>query len=166
MFKKNSDYALNKINPDAIVCASVSGVNVELTREQFDNEEEFMFWKQLSDDDYKVTEENGRGYDDHTVSLIEGLDAGGPSVEDVLIALMEQYERGKQCREQVVLIRSVLTEKQFRRLWLHYAEGKTHQEIAEVEHVTQQAAALSISKAKKKIFRFSHFLGKTPCKKA
>ena len=165
MFKKNSDYALNKINPDAIVCASVSGVNVELTREQFDNEEEFMFWKQLSDDDYKVTEENGRGYDDHTVSLIEGLDAGGPSAEDVLIALMEQYDRGKQCREQVVLIRSVLTETQFRRLWLYCVAEKTEQEIAEMEGVTQQAVAKSIGKARKISENFS-FAVKRGCKNA
>ena len=71
MFNKNSDYALNKLNPDAIVCSSVTGVNVELTCEQFANEEELLFWKQWSDDDYKVTEDNGRGYYDHTISLIE-----------------------------------------------------------------------------------------------
>lgn len=101
MFNKSSDYALNKLNPNAIVCSSVTGDNIELACEQFESEEEFQFWKQWSDNDYKVIEDNGRGYYDHTVSLIEELDAAGVSFEDELIALMERSEHNRRCSETV-----------------------------------------------------------------
>ena len=155
MFNKNSDYALNKLNPNAIVCSSVTGDNIELACEQFASEEEFLYWKQWSDNDYQTTEDTGRGYYDHTIPLIEELDAVGLCFEDMLIALMEQDERGKQCREQIAMIRSVLTETQFRRLWLHYAEGKTHQEIADMGGVGRRRVTTSIDDAREKIKNFS-----------
>ena len=165
MFNKRSDYALNKINPDAIVCSDVTGADIELTCEQFANEEEFLFWKQWSDNDYKIIEDNGRGYYDHTVSLIEELDAIGASFEDELIALMEKSERNKICAECVAQIHRILTETQFRRLWLYCVEEKTEQEIAEMENVTQQAVAKSIAKAKRFSKKFS-FTVKRGCKNA
>ena len=39
MFNPKSDYALNKLDQDAIVCPSVTGVHTRLTREDFDTEE-------------------------------------------------------------------------------------------------------------------------------
>lgn len=161
MFNKNSDYALNKLNPDAIVCSSVTGVNVELTCEQFANEEEFLFWKQWSDDDYKVTEDNGRGYYDHTISLIEELDAIGVSFEDKLIALLERYERDRKCAEQVAQIRSVLTEKQFRRLWMHLVDKVSAPQIAASENVSEHSVYMCIRSAKNKIFKNFDFFEKT-----
>ena len=56
MFNPKSDYALNKLDPDAIVCKSVSGVHIRLTREDFSSEEEFLYWKKLSDSDYHKRE--------------------------------------------------------------------------------------------------------------
>lgn len=35
MFDTKSDYSLNKNDPDAIVCRSVDGVHIRLTRENF-----------------------------------------------------------------------------------------------------------------------------------
>lgn len=35
MFDRNSDYALNKKDPDAIVCKSSTGVHIRLTRLDF-----------------------------------------------------------------------------------------------------------------------------------
>ena len=45
MFNTNSDYAINKLDPDAIVCRSVSGEVVRITREDFASDEEFEIWK-------------------------------------------------------------------------------------------------------------------------
>ena len=41
MFDRNSDYALNKKDPDAIVCKSATGIHIRLTRLDFSSQEEF-----------------------------------------------------------------------------------------------------------------------------
>ena len=41
MFDRNSDYALNKKDPDAIVCKSATGIHIRLTRADFSSAEEF-----------------------------------------------------------------------------------------------------------------------------
>ena len=51
-------------------------------------------------------------------------------------------------------IKSVLTETQFRRLWLYYVERKTEQQIADIEKVGQRRVSTSINVAKKKIKKF------------
>ena len=51
-------------------------------------------------------------------------------------------------------IKSVLTEKQFRRLWLYYVEGKTEQQIADIENVGQPRIVKSISSAKKRVQKY------------
>lgn len=53
MYSTNSDYAVNKNDPEAIVCRSVTGGNVRLTHEDFASDEEFEKWKHWSDNDYK-----------------------------------------------------------------------------------------------------------------
>lgn len=45
MFNTHTDFTLNKFDKTAIVCQSVSGPNICLTREDFDSEEEFIYWK-------------------------------------------------------------------------------------------------------------------------
>ncbi|MDE7246135.1 MAG: hypothetical protein K2O18_19485, partial [Oscillospiraceae bacterium] len=44
MFDPKSDYALNKMDPEAIVYPSATGVHIRLTRENFASEEEFRFF--------------------------------------------------------------------------------------------------------------------------
>lgn len=39
MFNRNSDYALNKKDPDAIVCKSATGIHICLTRADFSSAE-------------------------------------------------------------------------------------------------------------------------------
>ena len=46
MFDRSSDYALNKKDPEAIVCKSATGVHIRLTRNYFSSEAEFEKWKQ------------------------------------------------------------------------------------------------------------------------
>ena len=85
MFDSKSDYALNKLDQDAIVCKSATGVHIRLTREDFDSEEEFQYWKEWSDCDYHNTDKVGRSFYDHCIALNEALDSAGLSIEDVLI---------------------------------------------------------------------------------
>lgn len=42
MFDKRCDYALNHLDKTAIVCQSVTGKHIRLTREDFSSEEEFF----------------------------------------------------------------------------------------------------------------------------
>ena len=51
-------------------------------------------------------------------------------------------------------IKSILTEKQFRRLWLYYVEGKTEQQIANIEGIAQQNVSKSIRLSEKKLKQF------------
>ena len=44
-------------------------------RDSFSSEEEFLRWKQWSDEDYYETERQGRGYYDNGVSLDENISA-------------------------------------------------------------------------------------------
>lgn len=151
MYNKKSDYALNKINPTAIVCISVTGDNIELTREQFASEEEFMFWKQWSDTEYQETEHRCRGYYDNTVSLNEDIDAVGESLENELIFAMDKDIYERECEKQMEQVRSILTKIQFRRLWRYHALGMSEQQIADMEGVGQQRISNSITDAHKKI---------------
>ena len=45
MFNTNSDYAINKLDTEAIVCRTVSGEVVRITRDDFASDEEFKIWK-------------------------------------------------------------------------------------------------------------------------
>ena len=54
MYNKKSVYALNKHDAEAIVYPSAEGETVRLTRQDFNSDAEFMFWKQWSDQDYHV----------------------------------------------------------------------------------------------------------------
>ena len=56
MFDNNSDYALNKKDKDSIVYKGCDGSEQRISREQFATEEEFMFWKSWSDEDYRETD--------------------------------------------------------------------------------------------------------------
>ena len=146
MYNKKSDYAINKRNPDAIVYPDADGNEVELTRDHFETEEEFLRWKAWSDGDYKQTEKDGRGYYDNTVALIDGVDTYGDTLEDELIALADKLEHDKECAAMVAQIRAALTETQFRRLLLYYDKQMTEEQIAELEGVTQQAIAKTLRK--------------------
>ena len=155
MLNKNSDYALNKKNPTAIVCVSVTGDNVKLVREQFESEEEFLFWKQWSDNDYQEIElRSRRAHDDYVIPLNEDIDAPSEPLEDAFISAIENAEREKERTEQMAQIQDILTETQFRRLWLHHAEGKTHQEIADMKGVGRRRVTTSIDDALEKCKKF------------
>ena len=147
MFDPKSDYALNKLDPEAIVCPSATGIHIRLTREDFASDEEFRFWKDFSDDDYRDIENAGRSYRNNCVPLTDSLESSAPSAEEILIAPLLEIERTEQRMTLLQKVKTALTEKQYRRLWLLYVENKRVAEIASLEGVSQRAVYSSIEKA-------------------
>ena len=154
MFDPKSDYALNKMDPEAIVCKSAIGEHIRLTRKDFSSDEEFIRWKKWSDEDYHTEIKAGRDFYDNNVPLKENMDSECMSAEDVLFAPLlaqEAEERRRLCVQQ---IKDVLTETQFRRFWMYYADAMTVEEIADMEHIAHQNVSKSIRAAWKKIKKF------------
>lgn len=145
MFDTRSDFALNKLDPEAIVCKSVTGVHIRLTREDFCTEDEFSDWKKWSDCDYKDIETTGRAFYDNCISLNEALDSAGLSVEDVLMAPLLEQEQQNERMFHIRQVRAALTDKQYRRLCLYFLDNMTEAEIAQVEGVGQRRISTSIS---------------------
>lgn len=153
MFDTQSDYALNKRDKNAIVCSSVTGDHIRLTREDFASEEEFERWKVWSDDDYHIIELAGRKADD-CLSFEEQQDVSVASAEGTFLAPYIAAERAEQSRKVLEQIKKHLTEKQYRRLCLYYMEGKTEVEIAMMEGVGQSSISRSIDSGTKLVERF------------
>ena len=154
MYDTKSDYALNKLDRDAIVCKTVIGSYVRLTSADFSSREEFLKWKAISDQDYHDTEAQQQD-DEHCLSLNEHTDASVPSAEERLLSAIGLSGKGSANGAAQRRIKSILTEAQYRRLLLNIVGGKTTREIAALEGASQQAVSQSIVLAKKKIFR--HF---------
>ena len=149
MFDSKSDYALNKADPEAIVCKSVTGVHIRLTREDFATDEEFITWKKWSDCDYKKIESAGRGFFDNCISLSEGSASLGISAQDAFLAPLMQIEQEEQITAMLQQVKAALTETQYRRLWMYCVEKKTEIEIAQAENVGQPRICRSLRRAQK-----------------
>ena len=152
MFDKKSDYALNKRDPDAIVCKSATGVHIRLTREDFSSEEEFLRWKEWSDKSYYETAKAEVRHSKHTYELDEWR-GSVQSPEDVLVEAQEQRERKELCQLFQKGL-DTLTPVQRRRLWMYCVEGLTTRQIAKTEGAAHQNIVKSILAAKKKIKKF------------
>lgn len=160
MFDTKSDFALNKFDRDAIVCRSVTGVHIRLTRADFASEEEFLRWKVWSDGDYYDTEKDGRDFYDNGIPLDPRVDKLGavPSIEaDILAALDAAEASAEQAQRTAVLmeqIKACLTETQYRRLWMFHARKMNVTAIARAEGISKASASRSISAALKNISNF------------
>lgn len=154
MFDKKSDYSLNKNDPDAIVYPSGDGVHIRLTRKDFASEEEFLRWKNWSDDDYHSTENAKRSYYDKCLALHETVDVPLPSAEEEMMVPMLKAESDERRAALLETIRSSLTRKQYRRLRMYYLEGMTEAEIAHHEGVGQRRISSSISSGRKIVEKF------------
>ena len=152
MFDKKSEYALNKYDQDSIIYISVSG-RIRLTRADFSSEEEFLKWKAWSDADYHQTEKEGRSFNDNRVALDDYLDVVGAvqSAEDEFFS--ELLKADVQAEEKALREKrkAILNAKQYRRIWMYYAERKSVTEIARLEGVTKASVSLSLARAIKKI---------------
>ena len=151
MFDPRSDYALNKLDPDAIVCKSATGQPIRITRADFDSEEGFLKWKAFSDQDYHSIEAGSRE-DDNCFSLTEQLDAVAPSAEEMMLAKIQLAEKVAENAALMKRLNAELTESQRRRLILNLVENMTTREIAKAEGKAQQVISRSIIAAKKKLF--------------
>lgn len=160
MFDTKSDFALNKFDRDAIVCRSVTGIHIRLTRADFASEEEFLRWKVWSDGDYYDTEKDGRDFYDNGIPLDPHVDKLGavPSIEAGILAALDAAEASaEQARRTVILmeqIRACLTETQYRRLWMLHARKMNVTAIARAEGISKASASRSITAALKNISNF------------
>ena len=156
MFDPRSDYALNKLNPDAIVCKSVTGVHIRITREDFASEEEFQRWKTWYDNDLHEEEKRNHICDDNDLSL-EGLAEAAvvsPSAEAVIEHRARNRAKKQYNAEMFINTRAQLTKTQYRRIWLYFVDGMTEQQIAMIEGVGQQRISKSIVSSVNKIKTF------------
>ncbi len=144
MHKKKSDYALNKLDQEAIVYIDAEGKSYRLTCEEFLSEEEFLRWKKWSDENYHEVEKNQHKEDNHTVPLTMDIEV----MPDKGILASESYED-----EETILLRwkDRLTEKQFHRLWMLVIEHLSVNEIAKREGVKPQSISESLAEARKKL---------------
>lgn len=150
MLDTQSDYALNKVDKASIVCPSVTGEHIRLTREDFASEEEFERWKNWSDDDYHKIELIGRN-DDACLSFEAQWDTPAPSAEEMVLASYTAAEKEIQRRQALEQVKSRLTPKQFRRLWMFHVENLSMKEIAAIEKVSIRAIYTSFEIAKRKL---------------
>lgn len=155
MFDNKSSYALNKKDPDAIVYTDADRHIIRLTREDFDTEADFLKWKAWSDENYHDEEKADHVEDNHTTPMAELPDNAGAvdGPEIVIEQWIEQRTQEQYSEEKVIHIKSQLTEKQFRRVWMYCAEGLTEQEIAEREKTSQSKISECLAPALKKIKR-------------
>lgn len=153
MFNKNSVYAINKKDPKAIVYPTATGETIRVTQADFATEEEFLYWKTWSNQDFKREDLDDIAEDKHTLS-INNLSEVAVSVPAPDIIAEKRSNRAKECgeaTETVMKIKGKLTEKQFRRLWMYRVWKMTEAEIAVFEGTAQQQISKSIKSAEKKI---------------
>ena len=157
MVSKNSIYALNKKDPDAIVYPSANGKLIRVTREDFPSEEEFLAFKKWSDENFHEEEKLDHREANHVLSVDDLSEAAlaVPAADVLLERQHERAEKRKIASDMVVKLKDKLTDIQFRRLWMYHVDGKTEEEIAEIEDVAQQQISKSIIAAEKKIKKFS-----------
>lgn len=155
MFNKNSLYALNKKDPDAIVYPTADGKTVRITREDFPSEEEFIAFKAWSDESFHKEDNRDVTENRYRVSLDDLSEAAlaVPAIDVVMDQKQQRAEQLRKASDMVVKLKDKLTETQFRRLWMYGVEGKTLEEIAAIEKVAFQSVHESIESAKKKFFK-------------
>ncbi len=151
MYDKKSIYALNKKDPDAIVYKDAKGEIIRLTRDDFDSEEEFLKFKKMSDENYRITENEEQKNNRRTVSLnaISDKATAAPSIEEILEEKQEKLRKAEINKLLRSSILKDLTEAQKRRLLMYYIGGLSEEQIAAKENVSHQAVSKSLQTAKK-----------------
>ena len=156
MQKHKDIYTLNRENPDAIIYLDNDGKIIRLTREDFTSEEEFQYWKAVSDQQYMQELRREKGYWDRKVTIKES-DQRQDAPADSETLLLEREERMVQKKAALIVtrnIRKLLTKTQYRRLWLYGAMRMTEEEIGHQENVTQQAVSKSLRSAIRRVRKY------------
>ena len=152
MFDKKNEYALNIADKNAIVYQDAFGNLIRITSDQLSGIKEFRKWKNWSKMKAHTAEKKEHIHRNHIISLTdqqeriigdEGIDV---SYEEKETDLRNQAI----AMEMVYKIQQILTEKQFARLWMYAAEGKSLAVIAELEDVSIASIHESIESARKK----------------
>lgn len=156
MFDRKSDYALNKQDPEAIVCKSVTDIHIRLTRLDFASPEEFERWKRWSDENYHDTERQDHIYHNHILTLDDLTEAilAAVSPEEEVMDKQDRIEREQLYHALRDALENKLTPAQRRRLWLYAVDGLTENEIASKEQIRQQSVSKRINAAKKVLKKF------------
>lgn len=151
-----TEYAVNKKNAAAIVYPSLCGPAVFLTKDFFENDQEFTYWKKISDEDYRVSESAERFEATHTVSMSSVLEIStiSPSVEQMLFDQLDADSKAKELQSIMELLCRRLTCKQLRRYLLHVVGRKPQKRIAALEKVSPSAVAKSIRQVRRQITIF------------
>jgi len=157
----NSDYALNK-HSKGIVYRFADGI-VEITLADYlaespdKTEADFLALKEFSDSDYFTTDRAEYAQTKKNLyfnDLDETMLCSAPSPEKMLISEItakEETERQEQRVELKNLALGKLTGTQRRRYLLYHVDGKTEEEIADMEGATQQAVSQSLLWSDRKI---------------
>ncbi len=142
MFNYKTEYALNKKEPLAIVYQDAYGNIIRLTEADFESKEEFQHWKTLLDNISHEEEKAEHVHWNHTISStgFEEYLETIPSPDGL------ELEQGTVFAQ----IKSVLTQTQFRRLWMYVVDGQTLAYIANHEGAAISSVHESIEGAKKK----------------
>lgn len=154
MFNRKSDYALNKKDKTSIIYIDAYGNITQLTAKDFSSEKEFRKWKNWMNMKAHTEEKKDHVYRNHSVSLdyfreFSGYSSGASDEQD------EADHRLTAHSDLLVQqIRSILSEKQFRRVWMYFVEEMTMEEIGEREGISHQNVSKSICSAMKKIKKF------------
>ncbi len=149
MYDKKSIYALNKKDPDAIVYKDAKGEIIRLTRDDFDSEEEFLKFKKMSDENYRIEENNEQKHSRRTVSLdnVSEMATATPSIEESIAEKQEELRKVAMMKLLKSSIFKNLTDVQKRRLLMYYIDRLSEEEIAAKENVSHQAVSKSLQAA-------------------
>lgn len=165
MFDRKSGHAINKKENDAIVYADAYGNITRLTAKDFSSEQEFRKWKDLLTEVNHLEEKEDHVFRNHTVSLSPFTESAAkiPSTEDRMIAAEERQAHIQHTMALMEKVRQIVSELQYRRLWMYYIDGYSTHEIALWEGTSHQAISKSIRAAQKNIFQISgKRVAKTP----
>ena len=155
-YKKNGIYVLNKGTSESVIYKFVDNETIDVTRELFlenvpgSTEDEFDYFKEQSDELFRLEENSNRKHRKYDVSLYEESFMS----EETSLSAEEKFMRNEQQIEDQILINTLLsslTETQKRRYILYAADGYTIREIADKENVGFTKVAKTIRLAQKKV---------------
>ena len=155
---RQSDYAKNKYSSNIVYAGSDE--TIEITLEQFleENpgmtEEDFLYWKNWSDEDYCIIDRKDSIEAKHTVSIhsIEETELiSVPSAEDIVIEKLNRVNERVYTMKDAEAVLSKITDIQRRRYLLYEVCGLSTPQIALSEGVNQNAVWESITAAKSRI---------------
>ncbi len=156
MFDKKNEYALNLADKNAIVYQDAFGKLIRITPDLLSGIKEFRKWKNWAKMKAHTTEKKEHVYRNHTVSLSDQEDRTTTTlgIEETLVEQESIRSHQQNALEQVQIIRRILTDKQFQRLWMYCVDNLSVEQIALIEGATPPAIYKSISQAKKKIYAY------------